>query len=121
MCADMTAQVAFRKVLKTSDKKARFPGFHQRTRIHRAGSTVRNGARPLTVDIELRESTPMQLPDGTKLYCDVFLPAVSAKEELIPALIAWYVMHEPLWGEFAKVADVVKESIWQTRRDDEAR
>ncbi|KAH9225647.1 hypothetical protein K456DRAFT_1775961 [Colletotrichum gloeosporioides 23] len=68
--------------ISIDSKKARFPGFRQQKRTFKAGQQVEPGALPLSEDLVMHESVPMQLDDGTTLYSDIFLPA-------IPALVAW--------------------------------
>ncbi|OGM49917.1 hypothetical protein ABOM_001506 [Aspergillus bombycis] len=86
----------FRPAIPLDDPKARFPGFRQRVVSYKAGQQVKDGAKPLPVDIVMHESVAMTLSDGIKLFCDVFLPATSNKtdfadsqSEKIPALVAW--------------------------------
>jgi uncharacterized protein len=88
---DMTSDVAFRRALPPIDRNARFPGFKQGTRAFCTGTIFHSGAMALPNDIEMRESTSMVLKDGTKLYCDIFLPADRDKEKTLAALIAWLV------------------------------
>lgn len=87
----------FRSALSPTDSKARFPGFRQGVKLYNAGQQVVKGAKRLPVDLVMHESVPMVLSDGTKLYCDIFLP--TGFEELgnivedrrrIPALVAWF-------------------------------
>ncbi|KAJ0290624.1 hypothetical protein CBS470a_003799 [Colletotrichum nupharicola] len=61
--------------ISIDSKKARFPGFRQQKRTFKAGQQVEPGALPLSEDLVMHESVPMQLDDGTTLYSDIFLPA----------------------------------------------
>ncbi|KAF2649969.1 alpha/beta-hydrolase, partial [Lophiostoma macrostomum CBS 122681] len=58
------------------------------------GHAVESGAKPLTEDLVLHESVPMQVRDGTTLYSDIFLPPRfqdlnSEASEPVPAIVAW--------------------------------
>lgn len=85
----------YRDALALSNKKARFPGFHQRTVYYETGQQVEKGTLPLPIDIVLHESAPATLSDGTKLYSDIFLPGrfrdgePKRLEQRVPAIIAW--------------------------------
>ena len=88
----------FRKPLPLDHKKVRFPGFHQRTTVFKAGKSLKPGARKLDVDIIRHESVPTALRDGTIIYSDIFFPAAFTDltttpkvVDPVPAIISWYV------------------------------
>lgn len=85
----------WRSALPLNHKKARFPGFHQRTVNYTAGQQVESGCLPLPIDVTMHESVPMLLRDKTKLYCDIFVPAhyqdlSKPPQKRLPAIVAWY-------------------------------
>lgn len=86
----------FRKPLPLDHKKVRYPGFHQKVDVFRAGTTAAKGGRLLTRSIIRHESVPTKLRDGTTIYSDILLPA--SYDDLnhswptnlkVPALLAW--------------------------------
>ncbi|KAJ3954374.1 hypothetical protein N0V92_009122 [Colletotrichum tropicale] len=84
----------YKNGISIDSKKARFPGFRQQKRNFKAGQQVEPGALPLSEDLVMHESVPMQLDDGTTLYSDIFLPASfqdldSRYADPVPALVAW--------------------------------
>ncbi|KAI8227498.1 hypothetical protein K4K57_008418 [Colletotrichum sp. SAR 10_99] len=83
----------YKNGISIDSKKARFPGFRQQKRTFKAGQQVEPGALPLSEDLVMHESVPMQLDDGTTLYSDIFLPASfqdleSKYADPVPALVA---------------------------------
>ncbi|KAI8293774.1 putative serine esterase [Colletotrichum sp. SAR11_240] len=84
----------YKNGIPIDSKKARFPGFRQQKRNFKARQQVEPGALPLSEDLVMHESVPMQLDDGTTLYSDIFLPASfqdleSRYADPVPALVAW--------------------------------
>ncbi|KAK2775050.1 hydrolase CocE/NonD family protein [Colletotrichum kahawae] len=84
----------YKNGISIHSKKARFPGFRQQKRNFKAGQQVEPGALPLSEDLVMHESVPMQLDDGTTLHSDIFLPASfqdleSTCADPVPALVAW--------------------------------
>lgn len=53
-----------------------------------AGWTESEGVRPLSADTIWDKDHPIQLRDGTTIYCDIFRPA-SSEDSPVPALLAW--------------------------------
>jgi predicted acyl esterase len=65
----------------------RYPGFHSRTEVLKAGSVQAKGGCPLTVDLICERDVAVLLRDGVTIYADVFRPA--AVSHPIPAIVAW--------------------------------
>ena len=91
-----TDKIQWKKPLPLDDPKAKFGNFRQRVVHYKAGVVAKPGYMPLSVALVMHESVSMTLPDGTKLYTDVFLPEGFnnldddyKKEERVPALVVW--------------------------------
>jgi uncharacterized protein len=65
----------------------RYPGFHPRTEVLKAGSVHAKGGRPLTVELICERDVAVLMRDGVTIYADVFLPAATSHP--IPAIVAW--------------------------------
>lgn len=96
--------ITWKQPRSLDDRRARFPGFHQRRVHYRAGQVVNKGGHAaLVCDLVMHESVAARLPsDGTTLYCDIFLPggdgaggrfddldAECPESERVPAIVAW--------------------------------
>ncbi|KAF1332876.1 M96 mating-specific protein family, partial [Globisporangium splendens] len=79
--------VYYRRAVQTSYSRARYPGFNHTTRVLKAGTIRREGAKVLPCDIVFERDVAVTLRDGTTIYTDVFRP-VNANATY-PALIAW--------------------------------
>lgn len=62
--------------------------FETVTRLLPKGWTEQDGVRPMAVDTTWEKDQPIELRDGTIIYCDVFRPSSSDKKP-VPALVAW--------------------------------
>ncbi len=71
----MSIDAPFRPGNPVSESKIPIPPVLTQTTIFSAGTIVKEGARPLGVDIQVDEDQPVTLRDGTVLYGDVYRPA----------------------------------------------
>jgi uncharacterized protein len=79
-------EILFRKSTSLSNPHARYQGFSPGEQVLKAGTIMREGARPLPCDILFQRDIPVTLRDGTTIYTDVFRPITS---EEIPGIVAW--------------------------------
>jgi uncharacterized protein len=79
--------VAFRPARSRDHPAARYPGFHPHSAVLKAGHVEREGALPLSSDIEVHRDAAVPLRDGTLIHVDIFTPAGHARP--LPAIVGW--------------------------------
>lgn len=79
-------EILFRESTPLSDPRARYQGFAPGEQVLKAGTVMREGARPLPCDILFQRDVAVTLRDGTTIYTDVFRPVTAEK---VPGIVAW--------------------------------
>ena len=83
----MTFNTSFRAQQPLSESKIPIPPVETRTQVVSAGTVVKEGARALSVDIQVDEDQPITLRDGVVLYGDVYRP--SGNSGSLPAVLMY--------------------------------